>query len=438
MEFTKKHIDQVADKMNTTNVCISLDWLSFYFLHADFFNQGMSEGDTQIINDDFYLLCIDRPTLHFNKHVVVIYKKTECAHILFDTRNEKFFAKDICKVEFVNHTLYSGAWIDVYNILSENGLQYKAASRIDIAIDGVGYLKKLMNIYSKQSIDNKIIQLKNSGLKRGRFNPKVLNPKSCEYEGFHIGGGGGNKMITIYNKSLEIVKSGKTYIQDYWLKNGVIGQKEDLSELANQIEQIEATGIDVVSLNTHDDIYRFEIRLKSEAIKEIENFSPEMLMARGGIASIVKLHCKNYFELSYMDNSNVSRCTPIPLLPYDRLEAETIKRIARVEKDGEYKAKMTIHGIISDIYKGNVQRSNYNESVEMIMDRVVSYSLSDYLDRKLLEWDSKYKNSVEPERFNDVLIICSQIKSRNNELTDSIKSLAERHNQSINTAFFGD
>ena len=445
MKFSKKYINSLIKEIDTNPVTIALDWLSFYFTHAMFFNEQVSEGDTKIINDKCYLLWIDRPTLHFNKHLVIIYNNTECGRILYASRNEKFFKSDVCKVEFINHSLYSGVWIEVYNLLIEQGLVYKAASRIDIAIDGVGYLKKLMNVYAKQTKEKQIIRLKNSSQTRARFSAKVLNPSSMEFEGFHIGTGTGNKMITIYNKSLEIIKSGKTYIQEYWKANGLIEELQDFSEFEKQIEEIEDRGYDVVNLDqlratahNDNDIYRFELRMKSEAIKEIQNFTPEMLMAKGGLASIVKLHCKNYFELTWCNDSNQTRCKGIEVLPYKRLEAIPITKIARVEKDGLYKAKMTIHGIVSDIYNGGIQKKNFNESVEMVIDRVERYQLNDYLDRKLIEWGNKYAPAVDEKRLNDVIIVLSEIKHRNGQLKDSIKDLSDRHRQAGATAWFGD
>ena len=438
MEITNEYVKIVSERMNHANFSIALDWLSFYFKHQGFFSNTLVEGQTQVLNNDCYLLALDKPTPHFDKHVIVIYKKTEVAHILFESRNEKFFKKDLCKVEFVNHTLYSGIWMEIYNLLIAHGLVYHAASRIDIAIDGVGYLQQLMNIYAKQTLSNKVTRLKNSSTIRARFSAKVLNPETMDFENFTVGSGTGNKMITIYNKSLEILKSGKMYIQDYWLANGVINNLVDYGSKAKEIEIKEKNGIDVVALNSGSDVYRFEIRMKSEAVKEIENFTPEMLMRKGGLASIVKLHCKNYFELSYMDDVNISRCTPIALLPYERLDAELINKIERVEKDGEYKAKMTIHGIVSDIYSGRVQSSNFNESVEMIIDRVMSYSLAEYLDRKLLEWDNKYRPLIDGERINDVILIIAQIKNRNGQLMESVSDMAERNNQAFATSYFGD
>ncbi|WP_228581331.1 hypothetical protein, partial [Staphylococcus aureus] len=61
------------------------------------------------------------------------------------------------KVEFSNHSLYSGQWIEVYDSLVKYGLKYKGPSRVDIAIDGVNYMQQLLNVYAKQTVRNRTI-----------------------------------------------------------------------------------------------------------------------------------------------------------------------------------------------------------------------------------------------------------------------------------------
>ncbi|MFK5282306.1 hypothetical protein ACI3PL_22380, partial [Lacticaseibacillus paracasei] len=72
-------------------------------------------------------------------------------------------------------------------------MNYHGCSRIDIAIDGVGYLQELMNVYAKQNLGKETILLKNNSEKRSIFSAKVLNPKTRLFENFNIGSSGGNK-----------------------------------------------------------------------------------------------------------------------------------------------------------------------------------------------------------------------------------------------------
>lgn len=432
----KTTVEGFVKEIEDCSVTIALDWLSVYFTHQAIFSEKYTEGDEIKINDDIYLLEINRPTLHFNSHFVLFYKKEQCAHILLNSKNEVFFKKDVVKVEFSNHTLYSGVWIEVYNALEAFSLKYKGVGRVDIAIDGVNYLHKMLNLYAKQTVQNRTIILKNSSEIRARFSAKVLNNKTMLFENFNIGAQGGTKMITVYNKSLEIVKSGKTYIQEFWLRNGILKQAANLDTLQKELNTLEKKGLETFHLTGYENIYRFELRLKSEAIKEIEDFDIDMLKDSQGLANIVRTHCRKYFDMCWNDHSNITKCSSFDILPYNKLNAKVINKIARVEKDGTYKAKMTIHGLVQDIYKGYTMQFNTNEILETIMDRVSKYRLSDWLHRKLGEWEIKYKKFVAHDRTNDVTIIIARIYTMNDQLVEDAQALADRHDQPYSTAQF--
>ena len=277
-------------------VIITLDWLSIYYTQYEHFPLKLVEGESIQINEDCFLRALNKPTLHFSSMYSIVLHGEEVGSLLLNSSNEKFFAKNIVKVEIKNHALYSGAWIEVTDILKKYGLFYKSCGRIDIAIDGMSSMHQLLNIYAKQTVQNKTVALKNSSESRARFSAKVMNPKTMLFENFNVGGSVGNKMITIYNKSLEIVKSGKKYIQEMWLRNGLIAGLQDLEAQAIELQKWEVKGYDTFHLEGFKNIYRFEIRLKSESIKEIKEFSLDMLTTGEGLASIVKLHCKNFFQ----------------------------------------------------------------------------------------------------------------------------------------------
>lgn len=432
----KNDVDLLIREIPDCKVTIAVDWLSVYFTHQVLFEKKYEEGDQMMINENCYLLAIDRPTLHFTTHFILFYGKEECAHILLNSRNEVFFKSDIVKVEFSNHTLYSGVWIEVYDTLVQFGLKYKSAGRIDIAIDGVNYLQQLLNIYAKQTVRNRTIILKNSSETRARFSAKVLNTKTMLFENFNIGAPGGNKMITVYNKSLEIVKSGKTYIQEFWKRNGILTEVNDLEYFANEIARAEKRGHETFYLKGFKNLYRFELRLKSESINEIEGFTIDMLKTPQGMAAIVKTHCRKYFDMCFNDNRNLSRCTSFDILPYEKLGAELINKIDRVEKDGVYKAKITIHGLIIDLYKGYTENYNTNEIIETIIDRVSKYTLFDYVENKLPEWERRYAMFVDADRRNDVTMIINRLQSLISAMQENINELAERHDQPYSTAGF--
>lgn len=421
-------------------VSITLDWLALYFTQNDHFLPDIQEGDSVIFSDKCFASAIDRPTLHFNSHMVVNYEGEECAHLLFNSKNEKFFAKDVVKVEFKNHTLYSGIWQKVLLALQKFGLRYKAASRIDIAIDGLNSMHQLLNLYAKQTRKNKTLALKNSSASRARFSAKVLNDKTMLFENFNIGGNGGNKMITVYNKTLEIVKSGKKYIQEFWLRNGLIKGITDTEKQAEAILKMEAQGHETFHLEGHENIYRFEIRLKSEAIKEIKDFNLDMLTSAAGLASIVKLHCNKFFEPILTNANKTCDCSPVNIIPFKRLGAVHIEKIQRVETDGMYKAKLTLHGIVQDLYKGRV--NDVQECISTMFDRVDRYRLAWYLNNKLPDWEKKYSHSTSSAVMEETAAALQTIRNTLepylSDTNEDVRDIADRNGQAYSTANFGE
>ena len=390
-------------------VTIAIDWLSIYFIQSGQFPEHISDGDSlhvsyydgfkkeQVTIDNIYLVGINKPTLHFNSMYSIILDGEEVGALLLNSKNAKFFDKNIVKLEIKNHALYSGAWIDVVENLQKFGLRYKACGRIDIAIDGMNSMHQLLNLYAKQNLYNKTLQLKNSSESRAIFSAKVHNPKTMLFENFNIGGNGGNKMITVYNKSLEIVKSGKKYIQEFWLRSGIISELQDIDKQAEALKEWEPKSFETFHLEGFSNIYRFEIRLKSESIKEIENFYLSMLMDSVGLASIVKMHCAKFFEPILCDDPKPIRCTAVEIIPFERLCAVKLNKIARVETDGVYKAKVGIHGIVQDLYRGRIEKGKIDECISTIMDRVTRYRLAYYIDNKLDEWHKRYSGSIVAE-----------------------------------------
>jgi hypothetical protein len=433
-------VDEILETKNQRDYSIALDWLSMYFYNLSLLENDYEEGDDIKIDDNTFLIAINRPSQHFKSCYELYHQGEKCAYLLANPRNLKFFETNIVKVDFVNHTLYSGVWKVLFDLLNKSGLKYKSCSRVDIAIDGVSYLHRLMNFYAKQDVGKEKILLKNSSEKRSLFSCKVLNPRTRLFENFNIGSSGGNKMVTIYNKSLEIAKSGKDYIQEYWLKNGVISSKKDIEKQGLLIKEYESKkGVFIADLKGYENVYRFEIRLKSEAIKEIQGFSVDLLTSAKGLASIVRLQTQRYFEAVKNDNNRISRCTPIELLPLNRFGGEKLEKINRVENDGLYKAKLTVHGIIQDFYKGKIDAFRQNEAIELIVDRCVEYRLTDYLTRKLEEWDKKYSPFLSNERLNEKSLFISELRrSCSIEHYSDTISVALMNDNAYATASFGD
>lgn len=441
----------VLENLQERDVCplaITLDWLSIYF-NGIVIPDGLEAGECLSLDEDCYLVKLDGRTLHFNSRFKIIYKSQECGTLLTHSNNEKFFKSDVIKVDFTNHTLYSGVWEEMYSVLENYGFKYKSAARIDIAIDGVNYLHSLLNTYAKQTLKNKIVALKNSSENRARFSAKVLNTNTFNFENFNIGNGGNykgnnkssgsNKMITVYNKSLELVRSGKQYILDWWVKNGIIEKVINLEEMAKKLEALENKNKEAYDIKGMQNVYRFEIRLKSQAIKGIKGFNIDMLKNGKGLASIVKLHCDKFFEAYFVNDTNVSRCKKIELLPYERLGAVKIQKVKREDADGLYKAKLTLHSAFYDMYTGKADNDKTSQLIEVIKDKCHQYRLYNYLNKKIEEWDGRYRLAINKDRITSVITFRDKVQNWVNEYTtEDIQYIRITHNQAAATASFGE
>jgi hypothetical protein len=483
----EKRFGFIKNEIKNKKITVVIDWLAVYFKDYYFNVEKMvdTEGIAYLTEDLFYKL-ENGGTQHFKNRFYVFYKNEHAATIMTTPVNETQIKKEVIKIDFVNHTFYSGVVWQVYDLLVDClSLEYKSVSRLDIAIDGMNWIHKALNIFAKQNIKNQIVQLKNSSTKRARFNAKVLNPKTMLYENFNIGHLGAYKMITVYNKSLELLLSGKTYIQDYWKLNGVVNNLVDIEGLRSfakkthkitlknkkdsNVDNFEDVDLDVeklMSLLTDEEkikfnvntesVYRFELRLKGNCIAEIENFSIDMLRTVSGLMSILKLHTTRFFELYDCSRVKIKDCKKIDLIPFEKFEIVELTRIRRVETDGLYKAKLTIHGLIQDVFKGYVKDILITEAVSLVMDRINKYNIADWLIMNMPKYEADYSNFIDESRFDIVYSFWEDLKHNLEKLKQSegniktefahkhytemvnMAQLANDNHQAMATAMFGD
>lgn len=419
-KFSKaKVIDSLKNFVNnsfeTNNYCVAVDWLSVYFTDTENeLNREWKENEAVKLCEDLVLLYNKdkKAGSDFKQLIEVHYKNEVCANILVNPFRESWDFKKIVKLEFKNNTFYSGECWAIYDLLIKClKIEYRNTARLDIAIDGVNYLHKLFNDYAKQSKATQIMQLKNSGIDRARFNCKVMNPKNFLFENFSIGGATSRKMITIYNKTVELHKSKKKYIFEYWAKNKLIEKMpENFEQQSAEILKQSRKGRDTFNVPNCDNIYRFEIRLKSEAIQEIENFDFMKLREVKYLVSIVKLHCRNFFELKLLTHKKLIDCETLQLLPFERLGFDFLEKTKRAEQDDTYKAKVSIHKTVKSIYNGKIKNESINEYIHTIVNDTEQFEIRKYVLNKLLEWHDKYKIFVKKDRKEDVEYILNELK----------------------------
>lgn len=419
-KFSKtKEIDYLKNFVNNefeaNNYSVAVDWLSVYFTDIENeLNREWKENEAVKLSEDVVLIYNrDKKAGSDFKHLIEVHYKNEVvANFLVQPFRESWEKKQIIKLEFKNHTFYSGiCWVLYDSLIKLLKIEYRNTARLDIAIDGVNYLHGLFNEYAKQKKTTQIMQLKNSGIDRARFNCKVMNPKNFLFENFSIGGATSRKMITIYNKTVELHKSNKKYIFEYWAKNKLIEKvPENFEQQSAEVAKQTKKGKDIFNIPNCDNIYRFEMRLKSEAVQEIENFDFMKLRDIKYLVSIVKLHCRNFFELKLLTHKKLIDCETLQLLPFEQLGFDFLEKTKRAEQDDTYKAKVSIHKTVKSIYNGKIKNESINEYIHTIVNDTAQFEIRKYVLNKLLEWKDKYKIFVKKDRKEDVEYILNELK----------------------------
>jgi hypothetical protein len=336
-----------------------------------------SEKETiRHIGKDVVLEYTGHGTPVFNHVWNVYYMGEPWATLMSHSKGEKIIKAGICKIEIKNHILYSD-WLEGFNgLLADMGVyRIKNTSRLDIAIDGANHIPAFLNKYVKQSAARQQVKM----LGKAALDAKRLDAKSMDFVNFRIGSG--HKKIAVYNKSSELARSHKEYIRDGWIRAGLDGDAEQ---------------------------WRCELRLDSQAIKELAYVAGYMsdgspIMTPGinlqkladpmYLMEIFRTQSKNFFEFVKIEkDSNVSRARIIDLLQFEKLKINILDKIPRAVVRGAYKAKMSIHNAIMCVLLNMFDTAETVHSALLhILDNVQLYRLERFYQAKLPEWIATYQ-----------------------------------------------
>lgn len=361
--------------------CISvvLDWFSCMV----FCNWPIPEnaGQVQFVDDDIAVEYIGKGTSLFNYSFKVYLWGEPVAMFHSGTKNEKIIPVGVAKLEIMNHVLYSGEFLDVLARVMQacKMPDIKNISRIDIAIDGANHVHTFFNKY--------IDVVKRQGMARlqtlGAYNPlpnihlkgkarvhaKMLNKRTGMFDNFQIGSS--KKKFVLYNKTSELERSHKEYIRQVWEKSGI---------------------------DTTVPVWRCELRLSSEAIREIKTFDINQLQNPMYLLSVFKTQCENFVHFVDMEGqSNVTYATTIDLFQFEKLRIPILEKIPRAVVDGAYKAKMAIHNAVKQVIqiKDNINKSakellNVQAALQHVSDNINIYNLERWFRNKIEEWNNAY------------------------------------------------
>lgn len=384
--FGKSEIERTASKTvrNFTgkigeetlphSVSVSLDWLSM--MCDCLMPEPLPEQPPIWLTDNIVLEYQRKGTPVFNYSYIVYLEGEPVANVHTHTKNKKIIKEGTAKLEIQNHVLYSTSLLDVLDkvMLACKMPAIKNMSGLHIAIDGANHLHPFVNNYVRQSARRARPELKTLGhwgkenrvRMKGKANldSKRFNRKTGMYDNFKIGSS--RKSLTIYNKTSELEHSHKSYIKAAW----------------------ERAGIDMSGT-----VWRCEIRLTSQSIKEIKNFDLKKLTDPNYLLQIFKTQCKNFFEFALMENDeNISRARVIDLFQFEKLKVPLLSKIPRAIVRGAYKAQMAVHNAYANILLGfHKTKDSIDAAITHISDNVELYDLQDWYVRKKVDWIAAYQ-----------------------------------------------
>lgn len=353
-------------KGNVTNstVTVALDWFACMITHT-MIEKEVKEGEL-IENNGVYLQHMKSGAGQF-KHLYYIYIENEhVGQLLVFPRNNAILKPTSGKLEIQNWVFYTNLFHTyLKRILESHTFHLNNISRIDIALDNVNHLHGFLNRFAKQK---SVKKSKYIMVNRARFHAGVMD-KTFTFNHFKVGSG--RKVLSVYEKNQEINTNSlhKSYIIDFWRANGIAAEYKDK-------------------------VWRAEIRLGSEALREIKDLdiSLQNLDDPHFLYALYLTSIDGWFEFREKigQEKNVSRMKAVNLFE-PTLKVERLEKIPRARIDGHYKAKMAIHQLTKDIITNKIDDANEFEAALKTIERFsFEFNLYEYYNRKVPDWIKEY------------------------------------------------
>lgn len=216
--------------------------------------------------------------------------------MLANSKDKKLLPLDNFQFEMKNNKLYEDGWLpDMQSIMYDCSMSFKSFVRLDIAVDGGDYFE----VYDKwraKELD-----------KVGRAGVTVYLKGKGDYEGYGIGKSRSKKKVVCYNKSADIRKKNKWYIEKFW-------QRCELSRTKNVRGQLE-------------DVQRCEMRINNEEGRKFKGIDWTKLDDVEHLASIMQANLEGFYEWAIPDKGkNISRKKRFTPIDWDSLGATYLEK----------------------------------------------------------------------------------------------------------------
>lgn len=303
-EYNGGQLDKTELPEGQTPVSVGIDWCELslrgdlsYLQKAETYQKG-----------DFKLARLDIRVRHFNDTFACYYLGELFGVLTFSPRSA-VIPVEVIQFKIDNQHFYKQSRhrlnFAISTLLSEFELTFNNFTRLDIYVDFYKFNSQLSfeDFIHRYSVGQ--IETKGKITKWNPFYQRVDG--SMKLTGFSMGSRSSDKFIRCYNKSLEIINSHKTYVKEYWERNG---------------------------MNLPNDVYRFELQLTSKWFREVQPFKLSKdesgnvftekiltnllsISSKDSLLNLLQLGLKNYFDFFIQDERKVRNDDKIPFQIFD-------------------------------------------------------------------------------------------------------------------------
>ena len=188
------------------NVC-SIDWFEVQLTGQ---LPKIEEGKTDYeISENLHLIDQHKQTKNFSNLFDVYVYGEKVGTLQTHSKGKGFFDINSMQFKLDNHLLYVENWLSIYGeLLTESGWSHKSTTRIDIFLDGSGATNYRDMVY-------KAVNTRSNVMLSGKAKLST-NYVGNMIQSVNVGSRKSDKYGRIYNKTLELSRSNKTYISQLW------------------------------------------------------------------------------------------------------------------------------------------------------------------------------------------------------------------------------
>jgi len=370
----------------TTNKTIVVDYLELNFKGDIYLNSDYLIDKTYRFNQNCYIECLPIGNKMFNVIANLYVDDRLIGELRFSPR-QGFFDSDLINFKYENVLLYGSDFIQYkHYLVNVLGFEYTCISEMHIAVDQIGNNigKFVTDYYYKTNPKNPI-----SKTFKTHHKGKIQRKSISDSEVIHWGKITANKSIKIYDKPLEMFEQSpekESYVHHWWKINGLPYENNNVERFEMLFRHLHAKMFDIEKLNDCD-----------------------------YLASILSLHCKNYFdfekEYSNHNKKYLKDVTPVSFKEFHTIKLDKFKQEKQYTLRSEHITLKTLYFeyleaefIANDFYvkNGVIQVPESLKECDSILQSIkrilAKYpSANQYFQLKKPSWDKEF------EKVNDLI-----------------------------------